>query len=54
VSGKIDYPVLYLSKYIIDNKIEYYTLLREFNISESAIIKFVQYILKGIEYTQFS
>ena len=26
MSGKIDYPVLYLSKYIIDNKEEYYTL----------------------------
>ena len=51
MSGKIDYPVLYLSKYIIDNKAEYYTLLKECNISEAAITKFVQYILRGIEST---
>lgn len=51
MSGKIDYPVLYLSKYIIDNKMEYYKLLKECNMSETAITKFVQYILKGVEST---
>jgi len=51
MSGKIDYPVLYLSKYIIDNKMEYYKLLKECNMSETVITKFVQYILKGVEST---
>ena len=44
----IDLPVLYLSKYIIDNKTNYYRLLRE--VTEDGIWKnWIVYILEGIE-----
>jgi len=50
LKGLLDSPILYLSKYIIENKSEYYRLLQgvtENNDWESWII----YILKGIEET---
>lgn len=49
--NKLSYPVLYLSRYIIQNKDEYYTLLRECNNNEENIRIFVRYMLKGIEET---
>lgn len=49
--NKLSYPVLYLSRYIIQNKDEYYTLLRECNNNEENIRIFVRYMLKGIEAT---
>ena len=49
--NKLSYPILYLSKYIIQNKDEYYTLLRECNDDEENIRKFVRYMLKGITVT---
>lgn len=48
---KLSFPVLYLSKYIIQNKDEYYSILKECNTSEENIRKFVRYMLKGIVYT---
>lgn len=45
---KITYPILYLSKYIIKNKDEYYALLKECNKDENAINQFIEYMLRGI------
>lgn len=49
--NKLSYPVLYLSRYIMQNKDEYYTLLRECNNNEENIRIFVRYMLKAIEAT---
>lgn len=51
MKNKLSYPVLYLSRYIIQNKDEYYTLLRECNNNEENIRIFVRYMLKGIAAT---
>lgn len=51
LNQKIQQPILYLSKYIIDNKTEYYDLLKLCNEDITQISKFVMYILKGIELT---
>lgn len=51
MKNKLSYPVLYLSRYIIQNKDEYYTLLRECNNNEENIRLFVRYMLKGIAAT---
>ena len=48
---KIQEPILYLSKYIIENKNEYYRLLKICNENINNIPKFVLYILKGITET---
>jgi len=48
---KIQEPILYLSKYIIEHKEEYYTLLRKCNEDIANINKFVLYILRGISET---
>ena len=44
----LDLPVLYLSKYIIENKREYYTLLRAVT-SKGGWEKWILYMLDGIE-----
>lgn len=49
--NKLSYPVLYLSRYIIQNKDEYYTLLKECNNDEENVRKFIRYMLKGIAAT---
>lgn len=51
LKGKIQEPILYLSKYIIENKNEYYRLLKICNEDISNITEFVMYILKGISET---
>ena len=49
-NGLLDTPILYLSKYIIENKNEYYTHLR--GVTEnSAWEAWILFILKGIEET---
>lgn len=48
---KLSYLVLYLSRYIIQNKDEYYALLKECNNSEENIRRFIRYMLKGITET---
>ncbi len=48
LKDKINQPVLYLSKYIIEHKQSYYDLLRLCNNDISQIPKFVLFILKGI------
>ena len=48
---KINQPILYLSKFIIENKNEYYELLKDCNQDIKNISKFVSYILKGIHET---
>lgn len=48
---KINQPILYLSKYIIEHKQEYYELLRLCNADISNLPKFVLFILKGINET---
>lgn len=45
---KINQPILYLSKYIIENKSDYYDLLKSCNQDITNIEMFVLYILKGI------
>lgn len=48
--GLLEYPILYLSKYIIDNKNDYYRLLQ--NISQKRQWKeWIIFILKAIEVT---
>ncbi len=51
--NKLSYPVLYLSRYIIQNKDEYYTLLKECNNHEENIRIFVRYMLKGVAATSY-
>lgn len=51
MTKKIDLPILYLSKYIIKNKKEYYDLLRKCNKDIHKIEDFIIYMLKGIEET---
>lgn len=51
LTEKLEQPILYLSKYIIENKDLYYDLLMRSNDSEEVIGEFVEYILKGIEET---
>ncbi len=51
LKNKIQEPILYLSRYIIENKEEYYTLLSKCNEDIVNINKFVLYILKGISET---
>lgn len=51
LKNKIDHPVLYLSKYIINTKDEYYDLLKLCNQDINNIHLFIQYMLKGISET---
>ena len=46
--GKINTPVLYLSKYIIEHKSEYYQHLKNCNENIENIIEFVLYILDAV------
>ena len=48
---KIQQPILYLSKYIIEHKDKYYELLRKCNENLNYIEEFVMFILKGISET---
>jgi Fic family protein len=48
--GLLDAPILYLSKYIIDNKNQYYTRLRAVT-EKQAWEEWILYMLKGIEET---
>lgn len=47
----IDAPIVYLSRYILETKDEYYRLLKEINHSEQGFIPWVEYFLRGIEDT---
>lgn len=51
MKNKISYPVLYLSRYIVRNKQEYYRLLKESEKDTEKIRDFVRYLLVGIEET---
>jgi len=51
LKDKIQEPILYLSKYIIENKDEYYNLLKRCNEDINTIPEFVMYILKGVSET---
>lgn len=48
---KLSEPILYLSKYIMENKAQYYALLKKCNEDIDHIKDFVVYILKGISET---
>ncbi|WP_148564587.1 Fic family protein, partial [Campylobacter coli] len=48
--GLLDFPILYLSAYIVKSKDEYYKLLQKVR-DEGDILKWIEYILKGIEQT---
>lgn len=50
LKGLLDIPVLYLSRYIIDNKSDYYRLLQEVRDSEG-LEAWVVWLLRGIEET---
>lgn len=49
LKGKLDYPILYLSKYINDNRQEYYQLLKKCNNDINEIHSFIQYMLKAVK-----
>jgi len=51
MNKKIDLPILYLSKYIIKNKKEYYDLLGKCNKDINRIEDFIIYMLKAVEET---
>ncbi len=51
LKNKINAPVLFLSKYIIENKNEYYRLLKLCNQDINQIPLFVKYMLNGINET---
>jgi len=48
LKDRIQEPILYLSRYIIQNKDEYYSLLRKCNEDINNIKLFVMYILRGV------
>lgn len=50
LKGELEQPILYLSKYIIDNKADYYRLLQEVR-TKNVWEEWVLFILKGIEVT---
>ncbi len=50
LKGHLDIPILYLSSYIIENKIEYYRLLLDVT-TEGNWAPWIQYFLRGIEST---
>jgi len=50
LKGLLDIPVLYLSRYIIDNKADYYRLLQEVR-DEDSWQEWIVWTLKGIEET---
>ena len=51
LKNRIQEPILYLSRYIIQNKDEYYSLLRKCNDEIKNIEQFVMYILRGVYQT---
>lgn len=51
LKNKLDYPILYLSKYIINSKKEYYELMQNCNEDVGYIDDFVIYMLNGITKT---
>lgn len=51
LKDKLSEPILYLSKYIMENKEDYYTLLKKCNEDIKHIKDFVIYILKGVSET---
>jgi len=54
LKDKISEPILYLSKYIMENKEQYYRLLKRCNEDISNIKDFVMYIIKGISETSIN
>lgn len=50
LTGLLDLPVLYLSKYFIENKDQYYQLLRNVSL-KNAWEPWIEYVLDGIEAT---
>ncbi|OCR95418.1 addiction module protein [Campylobacter fetus subsp. testudinum] len=51
--GLLELPILYLSAYIIQNKVKYYELLE--NVSKNSMWnEWIEYILKGIEKTSIA
>lgn len=51
LKGLLDSPILYLSKYILENKASYYKLLKTMQDDANDCEGFVVFILKGIEET---
>ncbi len=52
LNGLLDFPILYLSRYIIQTKSTYYSLLREFRNHENGIWEdWILYMLEGIKQT---
>lgn len=49
LKNRISLPILYLSRYIIKNKLTYYSLLHDIQMDETKIIDFVIYMLRGVE-----
>lgn len=51
---KLSEPILYLSKYIMENKSQYYALLKKCNEDIEHIKDYVVYILKGVSETSIN
>lgn len=51
LKGYLDYPILYLSRYIINTKKEYYSLLQQVRENEKTWQDWITYILNGVTYT---
>lgn len=51
LTGLLDSPILYLSKYILENKSEYYRLLNHLQNHPDDYEEWVLFILKGVEET---
>ena len=50
LKGLMDIPVLYLSRYIIENKVDYYTLIQDVR-DEGKFEEWISWVLKGVEET---
>ncbi|MFH2116855.1 MAG: Fic family protein [Bacillota bacterium] len=48
LENKIQSPILYLSKYIIENKNWYYNLLKKYNEDILSIVEMVMFVLDGV------
>ena len=49
LSKKIELPILYLSKYINQNRAEYYECLNEVQSNPSKLKKYLMFMIKGVE-----
>lgn len=51
LTKKIEYPILYLSRYFLNNKDEYYQLLNDAETDDNKLLEFVGYMLDAVIFT---